>query len=182
MNESIHGEGSASEPQDRVTDLIEQQSAISEVLRTIASSPHDLQPVFDAILDSATRLCRADIGTLRLSEESGLTSKSRPEKVRGQPLCERRKEQARRCLKPRDEVSPSHRSSSRFVGSAARPGRGCVGKDHVELIKERRCLLWCMSPNGPSVHSLQCRDSNRSDHRAGSPPWRTVLRPFGIRA
>src|ERR1700676_1356434 len=72
MNESIHGERTASEPQDGVTDLIEQQAAISEVLRAIASSPHDLQPIFDAILDSATRLCRADIGTLRVSEESGL--------------------------------------------------------------------------------------------------------------
>jgi C4-dicarboxylate-specific signal transduction histidine kinase len=40
------------------------------VLRAIANSPHDLQPIFDAILDSATRLCRADIGSLRLSEES----------------------------------------------------------------------------------------------------------------
>ena len=71
MNESIHGEKTASEPQNRVTELIDQQTAISEVLRAIASSPHDLQPIFDAILDSATRLCRADIGTLRCSEEGG---------------------------------------------------------------------------------------------------------------
>ena len=82
MNESIHGERTASELQDRVTELIEQQTAISEVLRAIASSPHDLQPIFDAILDSATRLCRADIGTLRLSEESGL----RLVAIRGDPL------------------------------------------------------------------------------------------------
>jgi GAF domain-containing protein len=72
MNESTHGETTASDLQDRVTELIKQQAAISEVLRAIASSPHDLQPIFDAILDSATRLCRADIGTLRLSEEGGL--------------------------------------------------------------------------------------------------------------
>src|SRR5260221_3425266 len=82
MNESIHGERAASELQDRVTELIEQQTAISEVLRAIASSPHDLQPVFDAILDSATRLCRADLGTLRLPEEGGL----RLVAVRGDPL------------------------------------------------------------------------------------------------
>jgi GAF domain-containing protein len=82
MNESIHGEKTASELQDRVTELIEQQTAISEVLRAIASSPHDLQPIFDAILDSATRLCRADIGSLRLSEESGL----RRVALRGDPL------------------------------------------------------------------------------------------------
>ena len=82
MNESIHGERTASEPQDRVTELIEQQTAISEVLRAIASSPHDLQPIFDAILDSATRLCRADVGSLRLSEESGL----RRVALRGDPL------------------------------------------------------------------------------------------------
>jgi signal transduction histidine kinase len=73
---------SRSELQDRVTELIEQQAAISEVLRAIANSPHDLQPIFDAILDSATRLCRADVVTLRLSEESGL----RLVAMRGDPL------------------------------------------------------------------------------------------------
>src|SRR6266403_1005855 len=82
MNESIHAERTASEPQDRVTELTDQQTAISEVLRAIANSPHDLQPIFDAILDSATRLCRADLGGLRLSEESGL----RRVAVRGDPL------------------------------------------------------------------------------------------------
>jgi signal transduction histidine kinase len=82
MNESIHAERTASELQDRVAELIEQQTAISEVLRAIGNSPHDLQPIFDAILDSATRLCRADVGTLRLFEESGV----RLVAVRGDPL------------------------------------------------------------------------------------------------
>jgi signal transduction histidine kinase len=82
MNESVHGERTASELEDRVTELVEQQMAVSEVLRAIANSPHDLQPIFDAILDSATRLCRADIGVLRLSEESGL----RRVAMRGDPL------------------------------------------------------------------------------------------------
>jgi signal transduction histidine kinase len=82
MNESVHGERSVSEPQDRATELIEQLTAISEVLRAVASSPHDLQPIFDAILDSATRLCRADMGSLRLFEESDL----RLVAVRGDPL------------------------------------------------------------------------------------------------
>ena len=45
MNESIHGERTVSEPQDRVTELIEQQAAISEVLRAIVSPPQDLQPI-----------------------------------------------------------------------------------------------------------------------------------------
>jgi signal transduction histidine kinase len=82
MNESIHGERTASELEDRVTELIEQQTAISEVLHAVAGSPHDLQPIFDAILDSATRLCRADLGVLSLSEESGL----RRVAMRGDPL------------------------------------------------------------------------------------------------
>jgi hypothetical protein len=56
MNESVHGERTASEPQDRVTELIQQLTAISEVLPAIASSPHDLQPIFDAVLDNASAL------------------------------------------------------------------------------------------------------------------------------
>src|SRR5258705_3972347 len=82
MNESIHGERTASELQDRLTELIDPQTAISGGLRAIASSAHDLQPIFDAILASATRLCRADICSLRLSEESGL----RRVALRGDPL------------------------------------------------------------------------------------------------
>ena len=55
-----------------MTEFAAQRAAISEVLRAIASSPHDLQPIFDAILDNATHLCRAEAGGVRLAEEAAL--------------------------------------------------------------------------------------------------------------
>ena len=62
---------SRSELQRQVTELVEQQAAISEVLRAVANSPHDLQPIFDTILINATRLCRATFGGFLLFEEKG---------------------------------------------------------------------------------------------------------------
>jgi GAF domain-containing protein len=59
------------ELQEQVAELLEQRVAISEVLRAIANSPNELQPIFDAILANATRLCRAKSGGLLLLEEKG---------------------------------------------------------------------------------------------------------------
>ena len=53
---------------DDLSESLQQQTATSEVLRVISSSPGELDPVFEAMLANAVRICEAKFGTLWLCD------------------------------------------------------------------------------------------------------------------
>ena len=64
-----------------LVETLEQQTATSEILRVISSSPTDVQPVFDAIAAAAQAVRRRELGSLPLRRQ--------PDPLRGPPPLDR---------------------------------------------------------------------------------------------
>ena len=59
------------ETRKALAEALEQQTATSEVLRVVSSSPGELEPIFQTMLTNAVRICEAKFGTLYLREGDG---------------------------------------------------------------------------------------------------------------
>ncbi len=77
------------ELQRALTDALEQQTAMSEILQVISSSSSDIQPAFDAIARSAAKLCEAHDASIFRRDSDRLSSWATMDRSRSEPLARR---------------------------------------------------------------------------------------------
>jgi hypothetical protein len=134
-------------------EALEQQTATAEVLQVINSSPGDLAPVFDAMLEKATRLCDAAFGVLLTVDGEELRAaamRNMPERLadslktitrlRQLPVVARVVEE-RRVLHIQDyAASDAYRNAVGISVTAVEDG-GVRSVLYVPLVKDDRALV-----------------------------------------
>src|SRR5262249_41465565 len=151
----------------QVTESLEQQTATGEILRVIASSPTDLQPVMEAIAENAARVCGATNsmilrlegehlrvvamhGSLRRSLTIGETVPVSRSTVAGQVVGDRRTIQVEDIVAAEAEF-PATMSRHRQTGSAARTILA------TPLLREGTPLGAIFIARGPEVHPFSAK-------------------------
>src|SRR4029450_7203069 len=61
---------------NELPESLDQQTATTDVLRVISSSPGGLEPVFSAMLDNALRICEAKFGILALYSDGAFVAQA----------------------------------------------------------------------------------------------------------
>jgi signal transduction histidine kinase len=133
-------------------EALKQQAATTEVLRVISSSPGELKPVFQAILQNATRICEAKFGNLwlrevnkfRIVETHGAPFKYR-EYLESEPLVEPEPESAMaRIVRTADVIQIDDIAAAPTYGSRMRTAT-------IELAKARTLVGVPMLKEGEVV-------------------------------
>ena len=131
-----------------LTEALEQQTATSEVLKVISSSPAELQAVFDAMLDEAVRICRADAASLFLYENGVVRRAARHSSVADAilPIAPSAKSGTMRSIVTKQIVhiedylaEPSYLDGDEYVVAAAER-LGLRASLHVPMLREQEVV------------------------------------------
>ena len=143
-----------------LSEALEQQTATSEVLQVISSSPGELEPVFQAMLANAVRLCGAKFGIVNLYDGEAFRAR------RACTTCRRHMRQRWRATR---DPAPSQSGLAR---------RRCRTKQVVQIddlaqrsaLPRRRSRRSSLSPTSPARGPCcSCRCSRRTSWSARSP-------------
>ncbi len=147
-------------------EALEQQTATSEVLQIISSSPGDLKPVFQALLEKATRICGAQYGMLWMTEGDGFRA-SAMHNVPAALVDQRQREQV---IHPGEEIPLGHLARTKHLihihDLKTEPGYINGFRPLVELVNEgsaRTLLLVPLLKDDDLVGAYAI-------YRPGSPP------------
>ena len=161
-------------------EALEQQTATAEVLQVINTSPGNLAPVFEAILEKAHTLCGATIGALATYDGEYM----HPVAMHGFPDDYAAETRSFRPSHRRYQAADRRRTLRPFAGSAGNPARtyGTVGYPHRAHGLARPVLSVPLRKDGIFLGQISAyRTEGASLRRKGNHPVGEFCRPGGDR-